>query len=118
MGPETAGWGGGLPRERDGGRKVRALPRKFVFFGPWVSKGGTWDVPEIVPGCPNASLQRAQKGAKERKRAIPRENCKQPGLKQPGLELPVITKRYLIQLFRVNQNSYDGILKYVLDGPS
>ena len=33
LGPETAGWGGGLPREGGGGRKVRARPRKFVFLG-------------------------------------------------------------------------------------
>ena len=26
-------WRGGLPREGGGGRKVRALPRKFVFLG-------------------------------------------------------------------------------------
>ena len=31
---------------------------------------------------------RAQKGAKERKRALPRKNCKQPDLKQQVLELP------------------------------
>ena len=29
--------------------------------------------------------KRAQKGAKECKRALPRKHCKQPGLKQPGL---------------------------------
>ena len=28
--------------------------------------------------------RRAQEGAKECKRALPRKNCKQPGLKQPG----------------------------------
>ena len=32
--------------------------------------------------------KRAQKGTKERKRALPRENCRQSGLKQPGLGLP------------------------------
>ena len=31
---------------------------------------------------------RVQKGAEERKRALPRKNCKQPGLKQPGLGTP------------------------------
>ena len=30
----------------------------------------------------------AQKGEKERKRALPRKNCTQPGLKQPGLGTP------------------------------
>ena len=49
-----------------------------------------------LPGCPLRGFQpsgsypraidnkRAQKGAKERKRALLRKNCKQPGLKQPG----------------------------------
>ena len=32
--------------------------------------------------------KRAQKCANERKRALPRKNCKQPGLKQPGLGTP------------------------------
>ena len=32
--------------------------------------------------------KRAQKGAKEHKRALPRKSCKQPGLKQPGLGTP------------------------------
>ena len=32
LGPETAGWGGGFPREGVG-LKVRAIPRKFVFLG-------------------------------------------------------------------------------------
>ena len=32
--------------------------------------------------------KRAQKGANERKGALPRKNCKQPGLKQPGLGIP------------------------------
>ena len=31
---------------------------------------------------------RAQKGTKERKRAFPLTNCRQPGLKQPGLGTP------------------------------
>ena len=33
--------------------------------------------------------KRAQKGANERKRALPRKNCKQPGLKQQAWELPI-----------------------------
>ena len=50
LGLETAGWGGGLPHEGGGGRKVRALPRKFVFLGfrreePEMSRGN-------LPGCP------------------------------------------------------------------
>ena len=32
FGSEKAGWGGGLPPEGGGGRKVRALPRKFLFL--------------------------------------------------------------------------------------
>ena len=32
--------------------------------------------------------KRAKKSAKGRKRAHPRQNCKQPGLKQPGLGTP------------------------------
>ena len=42
------GWGSST--RRGGGRKVRALPRKFVFLG--FGKGGTWDVLGILPGCP------------------------------------------------------------------
>ena len=39
--------------------------------------------------CKSANARkRAQKGAKERKRALPRKTCKQPGLKQPGLGTP------------------------------
>ena len=33
LGPETARWGGGLPREVFGGQKLRARPRNFVFLG-------------------------------------------------------------------------------------
>ena len=33
LAPETAGWGRGLPLGRGGGRKVRALPRKFFLLG-------------------------------------------------------------------------------------
>ena len=33
LGPETARWGGGLPREGVGVEKDRALPRRFVFLG-------------------------------------------------------------------------------------
>ena len=49
-GSETAGWGGGSSTRRGGGRKVRALPRKFVFS--WVLKEGTWDVSGVLPRCP------------------------------------------------------------------
>ena len=45
LGPETAWWGGGLSRE---GVDVE----KFVPSLAWVWKGGTWDVPGVLPGCP------------------------------------------------------------------
>ena len=32
--------------------------------------------------------ERKRKSAKGRKRALPRKNCKRPGLKQPGLGTP------------------------------
>ena len=35
-----------------------------------------------------SAKERKRKGAKERKRALLRENCKQPGLKPPGLGTP------------------------------
>ena len=38
--------------------------------------------------------KRAQKCAKERKKALPRKNCKRPGLKQPGLGTP---KNYMTE---------------------
>ena len=41
------GWGSFT--HRGGGRKVRALPRKFVFLG---FRTGIWDVPGILLGCP------------------------------------------------------------------
>ena len=49
LGPETAGWGGGLPREVV---VVQSLfpPSKVCL--PWVSKGGAWDARGILPGCP------------------------------------------------------------------
>ena len=51
LGPETTGWGAGLPREGGGGQKVRALPLKFVFlaFGreePGMSREFCRDVPD------------------------------------------------------------------------
>ena len=48
--PETTEWGGGSSTRRGGGRRVLALPPKFVFL--WVWRGGTWDIPGILPGCP------------------------------------------------------------------
>ena len=36
----------------------------------------------------SAKERKCQKGANERKRALPRKYCKQPGLKQPGLGTP------------------------------
>ena len=48
LGPETARWGGGLPREG-------VVAEKFVpslESLPWVSTGGIWDVPGFLPGCP------------------------------------------------------------------
>ena len=42
---------GGSSTGGGGGRKLRALPRNFVFL-PWVSKRGVWEVPGILPGCP------------------------------------------------------------------
>ena len=41
------GWGSSM--RRGGGRKVRALARKFVFLGFEERK---LDVPGIMPGCP------------------------------------------------------------------
>ena len=39
-GPETASWGGGLPRE---GMVVEKLvPSLESLFFPWIWKGGTW----------------------------------------------------------------------------
>ena len=49
LGPETAGWGGGLPRERVGVEEfVPSLKSLFSL----VSRDGIWDVPGILPGCP------------------------------------------------------------------
>ena len=41
-----------------------------------------------IPQKSAKERKRAQRGANERKRALPRKNCKQPGLKQPGLGTP------------------------------
>ena len=35
---------------RGGGRKFRARPSKVCL--PWARKGGAWDVPGNLPGCP------------------------------------------------------------------
>ena len=43
------GWGSST--RRGGGRKLRALTRKFNSL-PWVSKGGILDGLEVLPGCP------------------------------------------------------------------
>ena len=58
LGPEIAGWGGGLPREGGGGRKVRALPRQFVFLGfgreeHGMSREFCRDVPDPCPKDPS-----------------------------------------------------------------
>ena len=46
LGPETAGWGGGLPRES-------VVVEKFVpSLESLSSKGEIWDVLGISPGCP------------------------------------------------------------------
>ena len=49
LGPETARWGGGLPREGVG---VKKFVLSLESCLPWVSKRGIWDVPGILPGCP------------------------------------------------------------------
>ena len=51
LGLETARWGGSLPREGGGGRKSRALPRKFVFLGFRREESGM-SRPGILLGCP------------------------------------------------------------------
>ena len=50
LGPETAWWGGGLPRTGVGWPKSSCPPSKVCL--PWVLKGGIWDVLGILPGCP------------------------------------------------------------------
>ena len=49
LGPETARWGGGLPRE--GVVAESSCPPSKVCL-PWVSKRSIWDVTGILPGCP------------------------------------------------------------------
>ena len=51
LGPETARWGGDLPRDVKGWwPKTSCPPSKLCL--PWVSKRGIRDVPGILPGCP------------------------------------------------------------------
>ena len=50
LGPETARWGGGLPRE--GVVAETFVPSLESLCLPWVSKRGIWDIPGILPGCP------------------------------------------------------------------
>ena len=49
LGPETARWGGNLPRE---GVVAEKLAPSLKVCLPWVSKRGIWDIPGILPGCP------------------------------------------------------------------
>ena len=51
LGPETAGWGGGL-HAKGWGSKSSCLPSKVCL--PEISREGSWDVPGILPGCPGA----------------------------------------------------------------
>ena len=53
--------------------------------------------------------KRAQKGAKERKRALPRKNCKQPGLKPPGLGTPENRWRFESPMFEAPNDAYNFI---------
>ena len=56
--PETAGWGGGLPREGVGVEKFVPSLESLSSLG--LEGGGPWDVPGIVLGCPRppASVQK------------------------------------------------------------
>ena len=59
-GPET-GWGGGT--RRGGGRKVRALPRKFVFLGLLRKEPGmSWEFCRDVPDPWGRSKSLCRKG--------------------------------------------------------
>ena len=49
LGPETARWGG-VFHAKGWWPKSSCPPSKVCL--PWVSKGGIWDVPGFVPGCP------------------------------------------------------------------
>ena len=53
----------------------------------WAPKPGTRVQMSANVGLQN-SAKNVQKGTKERKRALPCKNCKQPGLKQPSLGTP------------------------------
>ena len=56
----------------------------------------------------------------ERKRALPRKNCKQPGLKQPGLRTPNIGKRIITvhKLFRGNAYGLHSDILFPYRSPS
>ena len=49
LGPETARWGGGFPREGVVAEKFVPSLESLSSLG---SKRGIWDVPGILPGCP------------------------------------------------------------------
>ena len=101
--PDIFRWGGGLPREGVGVKKFgmslethgkqtvwRDIPLRFpnaVVLNAVGRRNTQMSAKERK--CKSAKQRkRAQKGAKECKRMLPRKNCKQPGLKQPGLGTP------------------------------
>ena len=87
----------GIPRFRDSAAQEvinRGIPG---VKDSRASKGG--EHPRVVLGQPKMNAKqpkrksakarkRAQKGTEECKKALPRKNCKQPGLKQQVRELP------------------------------
>ena len=100
LGPETAGCGGGSSTRRGGGRKLGALPRKFVFLGlqgeePGISQAFCWDVTDpwgVRKVCAKKGCAQCSALSMEQRKWL---HAKVRNEKAAGTDVPLISRRII-----------------------